>query len=118
MLVDEVGEPISDAQLQAVFFDGDDDESLFAFTADQTQPGRYLANADGLPAGAYRIAVRGDEIEDSSEGGPGVKTFINVAATASVENVNTSCNRPLMKQIAHVSGGHVIPPTALSLIHI
>jgi len=113
-MVDEVGEPVSDAQLKAVFVSGDDEESLFALTADQTRPGRYLANVDGLPAGAYRIALRGGEVEDSLEDELGVKTFINIAASPSVESVNTTCNRPLMKQIAQVSGGHVIPPTALA----
>ena len=118
-LADDVGDPVSDAQLNAVFFTGDDEESVFALTADETQPGRYMANVDGLPAGAYRIALRGDgigedDVENSAEDGAGVKTFINVAAAPNVESVNTTCNRPLMKQIAQVSGGYVIPPTALA----
>ena len=118
-LADDVGEPVSDAELNAVFFAGDNEESVFAMTADETQPGRYVANVDGLPAGAYRIALQGDglgndDVDDSTEDEAGVKTFINVAAPPNLESVNTTCNRPLMKQIAQVSGGHVIPPTALA----
>ena len=113
-LSDEVGEPVPDAQLSAVFIAGDDEESVFALTADETQPGRYIGNVEGLPAGAYRVTLRGDDVEDSSQGGDGVKTFINIAAPFSQESVNTTCNRPLMKQIAEVSGGQVIPPTALA----
>jgi hypothetical protein len=56
----------------------------------------------------------GDDLENSVEDGAGVKTFINVVASPNVESVNTTCNRPLMKQIAQVSGGYVIPPTALA----
>ena len=60
------------------------------------------------------MTLRGDEIEESTEGDSSVKTFVNVATSLSSERVNTTCNRPLMKQIAEVSGGHVIPPTALA----
>ena len=113
-LLGDDGEPFSDAQLEAVFDSGDNNESVFALTADETRPGRYVANVEGLPAGAYRIALRGEEIEDVLENGLGVKTFINVANSADRETVNTACNRPLMKQIAQVSGGQVIPPTAFA----
>ncbi len=113
-LTDDVGDPVSDAELKAVFSIGEGEESIFALTADETQPGRYLANVDGLPAGAYRIELLGDDFENSVEDGAGVKTFINVVASPNVESVNTTCNRPLMKQIAQVSGGYVIPPTALA----
>ena len=113
-LLDEAGEPVSDAQLSAVFVAGDDDESVFALTADETKPGRYIGNVEGLPAGAYRVALRGDEVEDSSKSVDGVKTFVNIAPPINQESVNTTCNRPLMKQIAEVSGGQVIPPTALA----
>ena len=113
-LLDEVGNPVSDAQLSAVFVAEGDEESVFALTADETQPGRYISNVEGLPAGAYRVALRGDEVKDSSQGEDGVKTFVNIAPVFNQEYVNTTCNRPLMKQIAEVSGGQVIPPTALA----
>ena len=112
-LADEVGEPLLDAQLQAVFYAGDD-KKVFPLTADQTRPGLYLANVDNLPAGAYRIALQGDEIDESLENELDVKTFINVTNAADKENVDTTCNRPLMKQVAQISGGHVIPPTAFA----
>ena len=113
-VTDEAGDPVADTQLSAVFVAGGDEESVFALTADETQPGRYFGNVEGLPAGAYRVTLRGDEIEESTEGDSSVKTFVNVATSLSSERVNTTCNRPLMKQIAEVSGGHVIPPTALA----
>ena len=113
-LFDEAGQPVSDAQLSAVFTAGRDEESVFTLTADETQPGGYIGNVEGLPTGAYRVVLRGDEVQDSSKGDDGVKTFVNITAQFNQESVNTTCNRPLMKQIAEVSGGQVIPPTALA----
>ena len=34
-------------------------------------------------------------------------------ATDSIEMLNTQCNRPLLEQIAQMTGGQVIPPTAI-----
>ena len=113
-LTDNDGEAVSDAKLSAVFSAGADEESVFDLTADETEPGRYIGNVESLPAGAYRVALRGDEVDDSSKGGPGVKTFIDISPSLNLESVNTTCNRALMKQIAEVSGGQVIPPTALT----
>lgn len=113
-LSDESGEPVTDAQLAAVFLGGEDDERVFALTADETQPGRYVGKIARLPAGAYRVALQADEMGELFGDGLGVKTFVNVVTSPNVEQVNTTCNRPLMKQIAQTSGGHVIPPTALA----
>ena len=113
-LSDNAGEPIVDAQLEAMFSGGEGDEQVFALTADETQPGRYVGKVDGLAAGAYRVVLQGDEMDDLVEDGLGVKTFVNVVTATNMEQVNTTCNRPLMKQIAQTSGGHVIPPTALA----
>jgi hypothetical protein len=72
-----------------------------------------VAKVEGLAAGAYRVTLQGDD-ELELEGESSVKTFVNVVTSPNVERVNTTCNRPLMKQIAQTSGGHVIPPTALA----
>jgi hypothetical protein len=31
----------------------------------------------------------------------------------SIEMMNTECNRPLLEQIAQITGGQIIPPTAI-----
>ena len=104
---------VEDAEVQATFEGGNEEAQIFALAADETQPGRYVAKVDGLEAGAYRVSLQGDvdELMGSDEK---VGTFVNVITAPSVERVNTTCNRPLMKQIAKASGGYVIPPTALA----
>jgi len=113
-LADEAGEPITDAQLSAAFFIGDEEISVCPLTSDETQPGRYVGSVGSLAPGAYRVGLLGDDVEALSDDDSGVKTFVNVVTSPNIEAVETTCNRPLMKQIAQVSGGYVIPPTALA----
>ena len=113
MLSDSSGDPIEDAEVQATFEAGDGEPQLFVMTADQTKPGRYVAKVTGLSAGAYRVSLQGD-VEDLLGEGEKVETFVNVITSPDVEQINTTCNRPLMKQIAQASGGYIIPPTALA----
>ena len=112
-LSNEIGEPISDAEINATFEGGDDEATVIAMAADETQPGRYIAKVTELNAGAYRISLQ-DDVNDLTVDGEKVGTFINVITVPDVERVNTTCNRPLMKQIAQASGGYVIQPTALA----
>ena len=113
MLSDSSGDPVEDAEVQATFEAGDDEPQAFVMTADQTKPGRYVAKVTGLSAGAYRVSLQGD-VEELLGEGEKVETFVNVITSPDVEQINTTCNRPLMKQIAQASGGYVIPPTALA----
>ena len=59
------------------------------------------------------VSLQGD-VDGMLGEGEKVETFVNVITSPNVEHVNTTCNRPLMKQIAQASGGYVIPPTALN----
>jgi len=68
---------------------------------------------EDLQPGAYRVSLQGD-VDDLMDEGESVETFVNVITSLNIEQVNTTCNRPLMKQIAQASGGYVIPPTALA----
>ena len=111
-LSNPMGEPIVDVEISATF-EGGEEKKVFAMAADETKPGRYVAKVDELNAGAYRVSLQGD-VDDLMDNGEKVGTFINVITAPSVERVNTTCNRPLMKQIAQASGGYVIPPTALA----
>ena len=112
-LTEVSGEPLEDAEVEATFKAGDEDAKVFVLAADEDEPGRYFATAEGLSAGAYRVALQGD-VDDLVGENDKVETFINVVRSPNLESVNTTCNRPLMKQIAQASGGYVIPPTALA----
>jgi hypothetical protein len=84
---------------------------------DADVPGRYFGTLSDLAAGAYQLGVRGkvvDELMKQSEEANEVKATITVAATDSIEMLNTQCNRALLEQVAQMTGGQVIPPTALS----
>ena len=107
------GEAVEDANVQATFEAGNEEPRSFPLAADETNPGRYVAKVMDLQAGAYRVSLQGD-IDSLTENDQKVGTFVNVTSALSAELVNTTCNRPLMKQIAQTSGGYVIPPTALA----
>ena len=113
LLSEALGEPLENAEVRATFKGGDDETREFVLLADETQPGRYSAKVEDLQAGAYRVALRGD-VDDLMGEDETVETFVNVISSPNREDVNTTCNRPLMKQIAQASGGYVIPPTALA----
>ena len=79
-------------------------------------PGRYFGSLDRLPVGAYQVTVKGPIVDKllppSGETSQAMST-ITVRATGGVELLNTQCNRPLMEQVAEITGGQVIPPTAI-----
>ncbi|KAA1260246.1 hypothetical protein LF1_27850 [Rubripirellula obstinata] len=107
------GEPVQNAELQVSFQGGQQQPQGFELAADETQPGRYVAKVDDLQAGAYRVSLQ-DNPDNPIGIGAKVETFVNVVTSPGIERVSTTCNRPLMKQIAQASGGYVIPPTALA----
>jgi len=113
VLSDSSGDPIEDAEVQATFQAGDDAAQSFPMTADETKPGRYVAKVTSLSTGAYRVSLQGD-VEDLLGENEKVETFVNVITSPDAEQINTTCNRPLMKQVAQASGGYIIPPTALA----
>src|SRR5690606_38626253 len=44
------------------------------------------------------------------------ETRISIAPSGSLELVNTQCNMALLRQIAEVTGGQIVPPTAIGEI--
>jgi hypothetical protein len=83
-------------------------------TADEDVPGRYFGKLEKLPAGAYQVTVEGGVVDKLTPAGaePVVST-ITVRSADSVEMMNTQCNRALLDQVAKITGGQVIPPTAI-----
>jgi hypothetical protein len=93
-----------------------DEAKSVELTPDSAVPGRYFGTMEDLVAGAYQLSVRGkavDELLKQSENSNGVKATITVTASDSIEMLNTQCNRALLEQVAQMTGGQVIPPTAL-----
>jgi hypothetical protein len=115
-LKDATGRPLGDEVVQAELKTFSGDVSTVDLARDPEVPGRYFGTINKLAAGAYQIAVRGPNIAQllppGSDNSHAVAT-ITVHGSDSVEMLNTQCNRALLEQIAQITGGQVIPPTAL-----
>jgi hypothetical protein len=115
-LKDPSGRPVEGETVQVEARAFSDEAKSVELTPDTAVPGRYFGTLEELSAGAYQLGVRGlvvDELLKQSENAKEVKSTITVTASDSIEMLNTQCNRALLEQIATMTGGQVIPPTAL-----
>jgi hypothetical protein len=116
-LKDPGGRPLEGEEVQVEARTFDNQTASVELTADPQVPGRYFGTLTDLAAGAYQLAVRGKVVDDllkQAAQPEEVKSTITVSASDSVELMNTQCNRALLEQVAQMTGGQVIPPTALS----
>lgn len=116
-LKDASGRPLSGETIEAEARSFNDEVKRIELTVDSDVPGRYFGTLDELPAGAYQVGLRGraiDELVPHDDAAKPVQATITVRASDSIEMLNTQCNRPLLEQLAQITGGQVIPPTAIS----
>jgi len=115
-LKDANGRPLSGETIEAEARTFGDHAVSVALESDPEVPGRYFGNLDRLAVGAYQVAVKGPIVDKllppGGENNQAVST-ITVRSTGGVELLNTQCNRPLMEQVAEITGGQIIPPTAI-----
>ena len=125
-----------DAEGGAVIASGDAKDELFLrlssgegaseipLAAEEERAGHYRAEIRSLPAGVYQVQPAGTlvesllPIEDSDAtavAGPALATF-TVQADLPMELVDTRCNRVLAGQVSGLTGGQVLPPTAVAEI--
>ncbi|MBX3439015.1 MAG: hypothetical protein KF861_16105 [Planctomycetaceae bacterium] len=115
-LIEPDGTPVVDAEVDVSAFLGEKQTKQVALTADEKVPGRYLGAFTGLAPGGYRIAPTGGQVDrlvQLSSDSNAAETRITIASSESPELVNTQCNQALLRQIAEVTGGQVVPPTAI-----
>jgi hypothetical protein len=115
-LKDPSGRPVEGETVQVEARSFSDEAKSVELTPDTAVPGRYFGTFQELAAGAYQLSVLGeavDELLKQSENAKDVKATITVTASDSIEMLNTQCNRALLEQVAQMTGGQVIPPTAL-----
>ncbi len=115
-LKDKTGVPLAGQTIQAEARDFDEVATAVELIADPEVAGRYFGTLDKLAAGAYKIVVKGPIIAELLAGAPDtelVQSTISVRDADSVELLNTQCNRALLEQLAQLTGGQVIPPTAI-----
>ncbi|MCG6155917.1 hypothetical protein [Rubinisphaera margarita] len=80
-------------------------------------PGEYQAEILPLPTGVYQIEPQGPEIEPLlAMGETESRSSFTVLANRPLELADTRSNRGLATQLAEVSHGLVIPPTAIGTI--
>ncbi len=119
-LKDPNGRPLEGDAIHAEAKTFNNEAMSLELKPDPDVAGRYFGTLNDLGAGAYQIGVRGriiDELlpadSEASETSVASAT-ITVRAADSIEMLNTQCNRPLLEQVAQMTGGQVIPPTAIA----
>lgn len=116
-LADAPGEPVV-ADGVAVRLTKEDDSRTISLSADLTIPGEYRGEIRSLNPGEYLIEPIGTAVEtlqkDNSQ--EPSTTSLSVQQEVSSELTETRCDRALAQQIADVTGGQVIPPTAIDEI--
>ncbi|WP_442505332.1 hypothetical protein SH528x_004117 [Novipirellula sp. SH528] len=125
-LLDAEGNPViedSDATdvLHLRLISGED-ERLVPLAADVERPGFYRADIRSLPPGVYQAQPGGSlvdslaEIDAAESSSEIASATFTVQADLPTELVDTRCNRVLAGQVAELTGGQVLPPTAVSEI--
>jgi hypothetical protein len=117
-LTDKSGNPLVTAQpLQAIARQNDQEHST-PLIADELIPGQYVGTFKALPAGEYLIEPTGTPISELMQGADQqlVAANLTVQADLPVEFLETRCDRGLAQQIADITGGQVLPPTAVEEI--
>ena len=117
-LCDVRGEPVVADGVSARPYRGADDSRTISLSADLAVPGEYRGEIRALAPGEYRIEPIGAAVgqlqrENSQE--PATAT-LSVQKELSSELTETRCDRALAQQIADVTGGQVLPPTAIDEI--
>jgi hypothetical protein len=114
-LKDANGRPLAGETIEAQALSFDKAAMSVELTPDEEVPGRYFGRLDRLKAGAYQVTVEGAVVDKLVPEGAAdsVVSTITIRAGDSIEMLNTQCNRALLDQVAKITGGQVIPPTAI-----
>ena len=113
-LADGDGQPVAADDLELQLTSNGKALSLPLITAAEI-PGEYRATIRSLSAGVYRVETVGATIERLQQNNvePAAATF-TIESDRPRELIDTRADRPLAQQIADITGGQVIPPTAVA----
>ena len=110
------GSPISEKNVRAQAIPERGSPVIIDLSADTNIPGLYTGSFAALKSGAYRVVPAGaiiDELLPQAEEKQLAEAQITMLGADNPELLNTHCNVALLRQIAEVTGGQVVPPTAL-----
>lgn len=113
-LADAEGAPMPSEKI-SLTVTADDREQSVPLVADPDVPGGYQGEIGTLEPGVYRIQPGGlviDQLQSETEIEPAFCS-VTVQADTPRELVDTRCDRALASQIAGITGGQVVPPTAV-----
>ena len=116
-LADTAGDPIVTEEVAARITSATDSRTV-PLVADPLVPGEYRGEVRSLTPGDYRIEPIGTAVEQlqlDNQQEP-ASSSLTVQNEVSPEMIETRCDRALAQQIADISGGQVIPPTAIEEI--
>lgn len=116
-LKDQTGRPLPGQQLQLTVRTLEEDLASVELTSDPNVAGRYFGELESLPPGAYQIVVTGPALEEllaETEDKSPARTMITVETSENLELLDTRSDRTLLEQVAKITGGQVIPPTAIA----
>ncbi|HUQ71592.1 MAG TPA: hypothetical protein VM165_18835, partial [Planctomycetaceae bacterium] len=116
-LADADGEPVLADDVAARITQGEDGRTI-PLTADSQSPGEYRGEIRSLPPGDYRLEPVGAAVETLQREHPQepAATTLTVQDELPTEFLDTRCDRALAQQIADITGGLVVPPTAVDEI--
>ena len=114
-LADGTGNPVeTNSELKAIAHSGAEEHSV-VLTADEKIPGQYVGVFRSLPPGEYSVEPIGDAITQTLPGStdPAPASSFSVRPNLPMELLDTRSDRALAQQIADITGGQVVPPTAV-----
>lgn len=109
------GTAVNSETLQIIAQRDDEDARTVELVPDEKIPGQYSAQLNQLSPGVYRVEPVGAEIdrllnENEQEL---VNGSFTIQANLPLEFLDTRCDRALAQQLADLTGGQVLPPTAV-----
>lgn len=110
------GEPVRNAQVRAAAQREDRTVGSVDLTEDETIPGRYHGRFEHLEPGQVQIQAVGQAVADllaEEKFTAAVTAPVVIAPLLLGEMRDTRSNRPLLEQIAELTGGQVIAPTVV-----
>jgi len=116
-LKDQTGRPLSNQSLHAIARSLDKEVASILLEPDPNVGGRYFNRFEDLAPGAYEIVVEGQVVDDlgqSDEEVLQIHRIITIETNDNLELLDTRCNRTLLEQVAELTGGQMVPPTALA----
>ena len=114
-LADGAGNPVeTSTELKAIARSGELEHSA-VLVADEQIPGQYVGIFRSLPPGEYEVQPVGDAITQAIQGSTSTppSSSLTVRPALPMELLDTRSDRGLAQQIADITGGQVVPPTAV-----